>query len=92
MCLQVKVNKSARRCSNSDVMAERNKVKITVLKRTDTKQISGDNPPQGKTVESCSMFEEGQEFIVNEDSDMPEGFCHWAWNDLYARENTILSG
>ena len=70
--------------SNSgDLMAERNKVKITVLKKTDTKQIFGDKPPMGQSIEACSVFEEGQEFIVGEDGKMPEGFCHWAWNDIY---------
>jgi len=64
-------------------MAEISRVQITVLKKTDTKQIFGDKPPLGQAIEPCSVFEEGQEFIVNESGDMPEGFCPAAWNDLY---------
>jgi len=64
-------------------MAESSKLKITVLKKTDSKQIFGDNPPMGQAIDACSVFKEGQEFIVNEDGKMPEGFCHWAWNDIY---------
>ena len=67
-------------------MVETSRVKITVLKRTDSKQIFGDNPPLGQAIESCSLFKEGQEFIIENvrgQSGMPKGFCHWAWNDLY---------
>ena len=73
-------------------MVESSKVKITVLRRTDTKQIFGDNPPMGQAIEACSVFKEGQEFIVGENGDMPEGFCHWAWNDLYKKVITLMFG
>jgi uncharacterized repeat protein (TIGR04076 family) len=68
------------------------KVKITVLKKTDTKQIFGDNPPLGQAIDACTLFEEGQEFIVDEDGGMPEGFCHWAWDDLYKVVTTLSYG
>ena len=73
-------------------MVERSKLKITVLKKTDTKQILGDNHPDGQAIQACSMFEEGQEFIVGEGGDMPEGFCHWAWDDLYKVITTLMYG
>ena len=73
-------------------MAQSSRVKITVLKKTDTKQIFGDNSPMGQAIEACSVFKEGQEFIVGEDGDMPEGFCHWAWNDLYKKVITLMFG
>lgn len=70
--------------SNSgDFMAEKSKVKITVLKKLNTKQIFGDNPPMGQSIEACDQFKVGQEFIVGEDGRIPEGFCAWAWNDIY---------
>jgi uncharacterized repeat protein (TIGR04076 family) len=78
--------------NNSDVMVEKGKLKITVLKKTDTKQIFGDKPPMGQAIEACNMFEEGQEFIVDENGDMPKGFCHWAWNDLYKVVTTLMYG
>ena len=73
-------------------MVERSKLKITVLKKTDTKQIFGDKPPMGQAIDACSLFEVGQEFIVGEDGGMPEGFCHWAWNDLYKVVTTLRFG
>jgi len=90
--IQVKINKFANRCSSGDVMVESNNLKITVRKRTDSKQIFGDNPPMGQAIEACSVFKEGQEFIVGEKGGMPEGFCHWAWNDLYKVVTTLRHG
>ena len=73
-------------------MVEKGRLKITVLKRTDTKQIFGDKPPIGQSIEACGVFEEGQEFIVGENGDMPDGFCHWAWNDIYKNVVTLMYG
>jgi len=84
--------KESETSNSGDLMAERNKVKITVLKKTDTKQIFGDKPPMGQSIEACSVFEEGQEFLVGEDGKMPEGFCHWAWNDIYKIVTTLKFG
>ncbi|UCH32314.1 MAG: TIGR04076 family protein [Candidatus Bathyarchaeota archaeon] len=73
-------------------MVENGKLKITVLKKTDTNQIFGDNPPMGHAIEACSLFEEGQEFIVGENGGMPEGFCHWAWSDIHKKVITLMYG
>ena len=73
-------------------MAERSKVKITVLKKLNTEQIFGDNPPMGQSIETCDQFEVGQEFIVEEDGRIPEGFCTWAWNDIYGVLTTLRFG
>ncbi len=79
-------------------MVERSKLKITVLKRTDAKQIFGDTARAralcaiGHSIEACRMFEDGQEFIVDKNGDMPEGFCHWAWNDLYKVVVALMTG
>ena len=75
-----------------DFMVERNKVKITVLKKLNTKEIFGDSPPLGEALEACGQFNVGQEFIVGEDGRMPEGFCHWAWNDMYKVVTTLRYG
>lgn len=73
-------------------MAGKSKVRITVLKKLSSKEIFGDNPPLGKDVKACPVFEIGQEFIVCEDGGMPEGFCHWAWNDIYKVVTTLRFG
>lgn len=92
MQLQGQINKFAKICGVGDLMVERGKLKITVLKKTDTKQIFGDNPPIRQSIEACTVFREGQVFIVGEDGDMPEGFCHWAWHDLYKKVITLMYG
>ena len=73
-------------------MQEKGKLKITVLRKTNTKEIFGDNPPLGQNIEACNQFEVGQKFIVNEDGKKPEGFCHWAWNDIYKVVTTLMFG
>jgi len=67
-------------------------VKITVLKKLSTKEIFGDNPPLGESMVACRQFDTGQQFVVGEDGGMPEGFCHWAWNDLYKVVTTLRYG
>lgn len=61
----------------------KSKVGVTVLKKLSSEGIFGENPPLGKKAKPCPVFEVGQEFVVSEDGEMPKGFCHWAWNDLY---------
>ena len=64
-------------------MTGKSKVRIKVLKKLSSEEIFGDKPPLGNNVKACPVFEVGQEFTVAEDGEMPKGFCHWAWNDLY---------
>lgn len=59
-------------------------MKITVLKKLDRNQLFGGNPPIDSDEEPvCPVFEEGQVFEVPPDGKMPEGFCTWAWNNIY---------
>lgn len=69
-------------------------VKITVLKKLDIKDDLGvtlPEPPglvkdsiQASMGAGCHMFKEGQEFIYTlGESGVPEGFCDWAWNDIF---------
>jgi uncharacterized repeat protein (TIGR04076 family) len=72
-------------------MAGRSKVKITVAKKLDTKDIFKTQMPETsddfKTM--CTLWEEGKEFIVQEDGKLPSDFCSWAWHDIH-REISIL--
>jgi uncharacterized repeat protein (TIGR04076 family) len=67
----------------------RAKVKITVLKRVDPSIIfDGDvptNPISGRPFEICTAFEEGQEYLIETDNEMPEGFCPQAWHDIFRK-------
>ena len=59
------------------------KVKITVVKKLNSKDTFGDNPP-AELIGSpeCDLLEVGQEFIC-EGPACPPGFCHWAFADIH---------
>ena len=40
----------------------------------------------------CERLVEGQEFVVDEDANMPEGFCSWAWADIHKYVLTLCRG
>ena len=69
------------------------KVKITVFKRVDPSVIfDGKVPNRPGTDEPytvCSAFEEGQVFY-SESGEKPEGFCSWAWRDIY-KDMSVLN-
>ena len=73
----------------------RSRVKVTVLKRVDPEYIFDGNVPDqpgtGKPYEIC-RFEEGTEWVVEKSMAMPEGFCGWAWRDLYKDLAVISKG
>ena len=56
------------------------KCRITVLKKTLNKDWSLQF--RGREGEPCSIFNEGQEFIIEDIWNIPEGFCPWAWADI----------
>jgi len=57
------------------------RVKITVVKKLNNKDMFGDNPPLTPTsVPECNRLEVGQEFVS--DGDFPAGFCPWAYADI----------
>jgi uncharacterized repeat protein (TIGR04076 family) len=71
----------------------RNKVKITVLKRLDPKEIFDELPVAERDwFVPCGLFQDGQEFILEEDLKMPEGFCTLAWHSIYLNVRTIGYG
>ena len=59
--------------------------KITVLKRTFHQDLVEQyvEHERRKTLGPCEVFQEGQEFITDVFSGIPQGFCPWAWDDLY---------
>jgi len=60
-------------------------VKITVLKTSFNKEYVDlyVEKERKKTLSTCEVFKEGQEFIADAVSGMPAGFCAWAWDDIY---------
>jgi uncharacterized repeat protein (TIGR04076 family) len=65
------------------------KLKLTVLKRTFYPALAAEyGRPEAS---ACPHFQEGQVFIL-ENLDKPEGFCAWAWNDIFPRFQILRSG
>ncbi|MDP3179891.1 MAG: TIGR04076 family protein [Spirochaetaceae bacterium] len=61
------------------------KCRITVLKTTFNKDLVDlyVSEERKKTIGPCEVFKEGQEFEADAVSGMPQGFCAWAWDDIY---------
>ena len=61
------------------------KVKITVVKKVNNKDLFGDNPPaafdENMISPECKLFEEGQEIILDS-LRCPADFCGWAYADI----------
>ena len=68
------------------------KIKITVLKRTDPDELFDEYPVNKKDwMVPCSIYKDGQEYILDS-PDMPEGFCGWAWRDIYKDFSVLAFG
>lgn len=62
------------------------KVKITVIERLDLREELSKRTTLPMQVPpcKCDKFEDGQEIIYQLGaSGVPEGFCDWAWNDIF---------
>jgi len=74
----------------------RSRVNITVLKRVDPSVIFDGDVPNipgtDKKYGICTAFKEGDEFVVELDGKMPEGFCSWAWRDIYKDMSVLRFG
>ena len=82
------LNKIVRQVSS--LGKEEGPVKITVLKRFDTKEVFKDLPVRAKYSGPCPDFKEGQVFCV--DSSMPTGFCSYAWDVIFPYVKALKSG
>lgn len=40
----------------------------------------------------CDFFDEGEVFVYEGGAEMPQGFCPWAWVDIYHRVNALSNG
>ena len=71
------------------------KVKITVVKKANRKDLFGENPPanfdENRIAAECDRFEVGQEFEVDSLS-CPPGFCNWAYADIQRDIVHVLFG
>ena len=60
-------------------------VKITVLRKPFFEDLADEYLADGRAAGPCAYFGEGDEFLYEDDAVMPEGFCPWAWHDIYAQ-------
>ena len=72
-------------------------LRITVLKRTADvdliEEYMGEEVKEDRlAAPKCDHFEDGQEFILDDLAKVPEGFCAWAWSDMYKEILSIATG
>ena len=64
-------------------------VRITVLKRSVQTEFQGH---KRDPIQPCSVFRDGQQFLMESQWQKPEGFCDWAWADLRSMIQIVHSG
>jgi uncharacterized repeat protein (TIGR04076 family) len=57
-------------------------VKITVLKRTVNRELVEAFARDPESYGPCGRYVDGQEFILENPLDVPEGLCPWAWANM----------
>ena len=73
----------------------RHRVKITVLKRVTPEYIFDGNvpsKPDGEKYTICTALKDGQEFMVEKNVSCPEGFCTYAWKDIFSDVRVLSLG
>ena len=74
-------------------MPDRYKLKITVLKRMEPSEIFEELPVKKQDwMVPCRRYTDGQEIIVEENLQMPEGFCQSAWVAIFPTIRTLGFG
>jgi uncharacterized repeat protein (TIGR04076 family) len=75
-------------------MVRKYKLEITVIKKMNAMDVYGKLLPEvmDDMAPYCPVFEEGQEFIINEAGEMPAKFCNWAWHDIFPSITTLRFG
>ena len=68
------------------------KVKITVLKKYFYGDLADAQLAEGQAVGPCPLLEVGDTFLFEGSAVMPEGFCPWAWIDIYRGVSAIAAG
>lgn len=68
------------------------KVKITVLRKEFYEDLADEYLTEGVQTGSCALLNEGDTFLYEGSAQMPEGFCPWAWIDIYQSISAISAG
>ena len=67
------------------------RVRITVIKKEFYPELADEYLTEGRGAGPCPLLEVGDSFTYEGSAMMPEGFCPWAWIDLYG-QITSLAG
>jgi uncharacterized repeat protein (TIGR04076 family) len=62
------------------------------LKRCYYEELADAYLSDGREVGPCPLLKEGDMFIYEGDAKMPEGFCPWAWIDIYGGVSAMAAG
>lgn len=68
------------------------KVRITVLRKEFYGDFADAYLTDGQSVGPCDLLEVGDQFVFEGSAVMPEGFCPWAWIDIYRSVSAVSSG
>jgi uncharacterized repeat protein (TIGR04076 family) len=68
------------------------KCKITVLKRMLNQDLVDEYLDVQEEVVACTQFSDGQEVVLEQPYQIPEGFCPWAWADIRSDIMMIVAG
>lgn len=68
------------------------KVRITIIKKEFYKDYADEYLKMGDKVGACPELEIGDEFIYEGGAKMPEGFCPYAWQDIYPSVSVLSGG
>ena len=79
-------------CKSPGISQKMKKVRITVLRKEFYPEYADEYLTEGQSVGPCPLLEVGDEFIFEGSAKMPEGFCPWAWIDIYRSVSAMSSG
>lgn len=68
------------------------KVKIKVIRKDFYEDLAQEYLTEGKEAGACPLLEVGDEFLYEGGAVMPEGFCPWAWIDIYRAVSSLSLG
>lgn len=68
------------------------RVRIKVIRKELYRELAKEYLSDEENVTSCPLLNIGDEFIYEKSAQMPEGFCPWAWIDIYATVSAISNG
>lgn len=68
------------------------KVQIKVIKVAFDEVLAERYLTDGKSAGVCSYFKMDDTFLYEGSAKMPEGFCPWAWHDIYNSLSTLAYG